>query len=158
MKSMLGKTLLAIIAGGSIGLNFWIPAQAQRSTRMVHLDVHRYCQRIFRTGATWKGRQYTDDGWHRYNRETQTHECGFHYRTIGEASRGGSGGFGINVGPVEFGIQGSGSRTDPSASDVKTKYEPVWIKKACREQNNDPKAQAFQDIHNPGIVWCVVEN
>lgn len=116
--------LFTTLIGISIfGLSLVPPTQAQPNTE-VHLDVHRYCQRVFRSGGVWQTRQYVADGWHRYNSTTNTHECGFHYREI-------------------FG--------NGQVSEVETVYEEVWMNKACREQSGNSDAQARQE---KGVVWC----
>lgn len=105
---VLGATSIFVMAT-------FLSAESAAAQRRVHLDVHRYCQTVFGEGGVWRDRQYTSNGWHRYHRRSDTHQCGFRYRSL------------------------SGFRRSHE------KYEEVWLNKACREQNNNDQARAIQD-------------
>ena len=128
-----------------IGVSTFTIVENALAERRVHLDVHRYCQRVFRQGQVWKGRQYTADGWHRYNERKDEHECGFKYRLIGETTTSG--------GARPFGIGGNRETSRSDFGRVMETYESVWLNKACREQNNNPNASAEQE---GDVVWCIL--
>ncbi|WP_030008161.1 hypothetical protein [Picosynechococcus sp. NKBG042902] len=141
---ILGVATLGLLAIATL------PASANRRH---HLDVHRYCKRIFAQGNVWNGRQYTRDGWHRYNRRRNTHECGFTYRNLGETETGGEIGGGFGIFNIGIGASGNRSTTNTNVGREQTTYEAVWIDKACREQNSNPRAWAEQQ---GSVVWCVL--
>lgn len=128
-----------------IGLSTFTMVESALAERRVHLDVHRYCQRVFRQGHVWKNRQYTADGWHHYNERSNKHECGYKFRDIGETTTNGG------AKPWGVGAERGTSRID--LGRIRENYEDVWLNKACREQNNNPNASAEQE---GDVVWCIL--
>lgn len=112
------------------------------ASQRVHLDVNRYCRRVFAQGSVWNGRQYTRDGWHRYNSARNLHECGFEYRKL-ESRPIGLNLWGASAGRVQ----------STTGTSKEVRYEEAFLQKACREQNNNPNSYPIQ---NREIVWCVL--
>lgn len=136
-----------------IGLSTFTMVESALAERRVHLDVHRYCQRVFRQGHVWEGRQYTADGWHRYNERNNEHECGFKYRLIGETTNSGSVSGDLKPEGVGVGIEVERETTRTDLGRIRENYESVWLNKACREQTNNPNASAEQE---GDVVWCIL--